>query len=551
MAIPSRLASVKAREGFDPSWLALTSSDIWERNATSPAGNRTAIVDTRNRLSWLEANRWINRIAAGLLSLGCSRDDRIVVQLPNCVELPLIRISCERAGLICLPIARYLGKNEVQHILKKVKARVFISRWRFRSQDYFEMISQIRLEVPVEHLVMVEQDVPEGVVRFGSFLEDTKSDAAYPALFEKTRCAPEEFSLVTHTTGTTGFPKFVENPIFTKIEGAKAQIRNVGMSDLDVTAAVSPASGGPNLLVYYASPLVGAKVVMVEHFDAGEMLRLIEEEGITILPLVPTMILKMIDDPRLKEYDLGSLRMIVSAGAVLNYHDGVKAEEKLGCPVIQQYGSVDCGTVVMGSPEDSEVHRLGTVGRPLGRCRVKIVKGDGSTALPGEPGQVCMTSADCATGYFMDPEANRAAWDGDGWFNLGDLGKLEDDGYLTIMGREKEMIIRGGQNIIPAEIEEVFARHHKVARVAVIGIPDRVMGERAVACVVLRPGTQMSLDEITLFLKEAGMAAFKIPERLVVLNELPLLNEKVDKKTLSKQVVDRIGGSQRETDDAV
>ena len=506
------------------------------------------MVDTRKRLTWAEANHRIDQIADGFLQFGYQKDDCVAVQLPNCVELPLLRIACERAGLICLPVSRVLRGKEVEYVLTKVRARAFVALWKFREFDYFKMIQEMRERLSVEHIVVVGEEIPPGATALDSFLREKREEVARKKSFEGRKCPPEEFSLVTHTTGVTGFPKFVENPIFSRMELGKAQVERLHLSSSDVTGIFSPNAGGPNTIGYFASLLAGATVVLLEHFDPEEAMKTIEKERITVLPVVPTMVLMMIDHPRFQDHDLRSLRVIVSGGAPFSYHEAIRAEKAIGCPIVQFYGSVDSGIGVMGDPGDRQEVRLKTVGKPLGRCEVKVLKEAGCDALPGERGDVLMRSPDCLSGYFLDPEANKTAWDENGWFKLEDIGTLDQEGNLTIFGRKKEMINRGGQKIIPGEIETILSQHEKVVHVAVIGMPDRLMGERSCAYVVTKKAAKITLEEINTFLKENKVAHYKWLDRLETVDELPTIGGKVDKKLLVKDICQKLEKERAKSD---
>ena len=244
------------------------------------------------------------------------------------------------------------------------------------------------------------------------------------------------------------------------------------------------------------------------------------------------MVIAMVEHPKFKDYDLSSLRVIVAAGAAFHHHEAIKAEKALGCVIVPNYGSVDCGLTIMGNPTDSQEIRLTTVGKPLGRCEVKLIKEDGEIAAPGEEGEIFVRGRDNVTSYFMDTETNRLAWDEDGWFRMGDIGRLDLEGNLTILGRKKDVIIRGGQNIIPSEVERFLSLHEKVADAAVVGMYDRLMGERVCAYVVPKNGAEISIDELNLFLKENRVAYYKLLERLEIVAGLPIVGDKVNKKML-------------------
>ncbi len=537
MAIPSRLTD-RIREKLDPAWLEVTFSDLWERNAQS-IGDKEALVDSRTRLTWFQANQRINQIGYGFVQLGYNKDDCVVVQLPNVVELALIRVACERAGLLFLPIVRTLRGKEVEYILNKVNGKMFVTLWRYKDFDHFQMIQEMRDRVPVKDVVVVGEETPAGAITFDSMLKELKDEEVYRKAFENRKCSAIEFSCIASTTGSTGFPKFVQKPIFSMMEHSKAQVERVGMTADDVVSIIAPTSGGPNTFGYLDAPLVGAKTVMIEQFEAEETLRRVEREKITLLSVVPTMALKMTDHDKFKDYDLSSLRVVIMGGAACPPDVMKKLEETLERPVTLWYGGVDVGIGTLCSPNDSTEVRWKSVGRMFGDFEAKIVKEDGSTAATGEAGEVYLRGPHNYTGYHKDPEANQQVWTEDNWYKSGDLGKVDGQGNLYLVGRIKDIIIRGGQNISPSEVEASIEKHEKVAAVAIVGMPDNLMGEKVVAYVVPRTPT---LDEINAFLRANKIAAYKLPERLEIVAELPMVGDsgKVDKKVLRQDIAQKL-----------
>jgi acyl-CoA synthetase (AMP-forming)/AMP-acid ligase II len=218
----------------------------------------------------------------------------------------------------------------------------------------------------------------------------------------------------------------------------------------------------------------------------------------------------------------------------------VEAEEKLGCRLIPQYGANDVAMVTTGAWDDPREARLRSVGRPADGLEVKLFDDRDKEVPPGEVGEVVVRGPHCLPGYHKDPQALAEAWRG-GWFHMGDLGRIDQDGFLYIVGRKKDMILRGGQNIFPAEIEEILMQHPKVAGAAVVRMPDPVMGERACAYVVPQAGEELTFEEMVAFFKGKKVASFKIPERLELIPELPLVSaQKVDKKVLEEDILKKL-----------
>ncbi len=347
--------------------------------------------------------------------------------------------------------------------------------------------------------------------------------------------------MVFHTTGTTGFPKFVEYPICSLIYQAQAIAHDFKITGDDTFAIIGPAAVGPNIRAYMCSPYTGAKIVMMEKFEAEEALKFIEREKATVAGIVPAQMVMMLRLPNFDKYDLSSLRLLFSASAALPYQVGVEMEERAGCSIVQLYGAVDWGGGMCSPLESSREERLLTVGKPYGGNEVKLVDEEDNEVPKGEIGEIRVKGPSSASGYYHNPEATWQAWTRDGWFNMGDLGKFDERGNLVVIGRKKDVIIRGGQNIYPAEVENLLVANPKVAAVALVGMPDTVMGERACAYVVTKQGQALTFEEMVSFLKSKNIATYKLPERLEIMDSLPLAGEqKVDKKILEKDIIDKL-----------
>jgi non-ribosomal peptide synthetase component E (peptide arylation enzyme) len=302
--------------------------------------------------------------------------------------------------------------------------------------------------------------------------------------------------------------------------------------------AIAPHAGGAaGTLTYFAAPIAGAKTVMLEEFSGEGALALIEKEKATAIGVVPTHLIRMLEADASK-YDLSSLRFIRSAGGYLSPQVAEEAETAFGASITSDLGTQDKGSVSGCSVEDSKDLRRRTVGRMLPGNKVRLLDKDSGEEVPdGEPGVLWFRGPHAPAGYFRDEELTATVFDKDGWTTTEDIVKF-DQGCLWILGRAKDMIIRGGQNIYPAEVEGLLNDHPKVSSVAVVGYPDREMGERCCAYVIPKPGADFSFDEMVSFLKEKKIAMFKLPERLEVVTEFPAVGDsgKVNKETLKQQI---------------
>jgi len=527
-------------------WDETTIPDYWERNARQYP-DKEAVVDSKHRLTWAQANQWIDRMALGFLDMGFKKDDLLVVQLPNSVELTLLRVAAEKAGILVLPILRTFRHKEVEYIVKYTGAIGIVVPVEFRDFDYVRMIGELRASLPgLKHVFTVGEKTPPGTISIDRMVE-TPLEKKYPADYlRKTRMPFNEFSLVFLTSGSTGLPKFVENPECSTICREKWLVDNFKFSKDDVFAVLAPTQGGSNGRSYVSAPMVGAKIVHLEKFEAEEALKLIQKERVTMLPAVPAMFTMMLRHANFSKYDLSSLKFVMSMGAVLPYHVGLEVEQKMG-RLIQNYSAIDCSAACMGRPWEEREARILTCGKPYAGAEVKLVDDDGKEVPKGEAGEVMLRGPGGVSGYFKDPEATWKAWTRDGWFKMGDLGKLDENGNLLIVGRKKDMIIRGGQNVYPVEIENILVTHPKVFSVAVVGMPDAVLGEKACAYVVPKPGQTFSFDEMVAFLKEKGIAGFKLPERLEIIDKMPTVSDgaKLDKKTLTQDIAAKLKAESR------
>jgi len=511
-------------------WQSATFSDLWDRNARE-IPDKEAVVDSTTRLTWSQANLWITRLALKFADLGLKKDDMVAVQLPNSVDLPLVRIACERAGLLCTPIQRNFRHKEMEYILRYVEAKAVVIPCEFRGFNYFDMVQQIKTNLPaLKHIILTGDQTRDGTLSFDAIVHDP-IETTYPADYLKSRSTPaEEYSLVMPTSGTTGFPKLVEQPICSRHYMARVYLGVFGVTGSDRIAVLSPAPSGPNAVAYFGAPQAGAAIIMQERFEAGEALRLIEKEKITFLSIVPTQIYMLVDHPDFGKYDHSSVRLVWTGAAPLNFDLASQAEEKFGCPIVQSYGLIDAGGVAISSRGDPREVRLRTVGKPMPGNEVRL-----------DDGEIVVRGPVFVSGYYKDPETTSRLWSKEGWYTTGDLGRFDERGNLMIVGRKKDTIKRGGQNIYPIEVENLLLTHPSVTGAAVVGMPDPVMGERACAYVSVKKGERFTFDEMIAFLKENNLAPFKLPERLEIAGELPQTGEhKIDKKALQQDIIAKL-----------
>ncbi len=523
-------------------WRPELTADICDQNALKCPGEE-ALVDSGSRLNWSQVKRQSERIALGLLDLGLKRDDVLLAQLYSSVELFLLRLACEKAGVIMATAAPTFRRAELEPILKHVRAKGAIIPWEYRGFDFFEMITEMKPHLPeLRHIFIVGDRTPQGAISIKEMC-GRPLEGRYPEGFlSNYKLSSLDVSAIPTTSGTTGIPKCTEWTACARLASGRVYVDRLRLAREDVIGVLSPlVAGGTITLAYSGVPYVAAKIVMLEHFTPEGACELIEREGVTIASVVPAMIARLMNYPDLYRFDLSSLRMVLTATAILPYQLGGQAEERLGCPIIGAYGAIDYGSVSVGCVDDSREVRLLSVCKPLDGNEVKLVDEKGREVPLGETGQVTVRGPHAIGGYFKNQEATHEAWDKDGWFDMGELGRFDREGNLILLGRKKDTIIRGGQNIYPIEIEELLLGHPKVQELAVVAMSDPVMGQKACACVLPKPGEMITFEDMQLFLKEKKIATFKFPERLELVEGLPLApGGKVDRRRLEEDVARKL-----------
>ena len=520
----------------------MTVSNMWDRNAREYP-DRAAIEDSRVTLSWAEAKQWIDRVALGLLELGVDRDEVLGVQLPNCLELHLLRVVGEKAGIRCVPVTSNMRKAELEYILAKTGAVGVVIPWDYRGFNYVEMIEEIRPGLPnLKHIFIVGGKVPEGLISVRELAKQPLEKKYPDDYFEGRRYKGEELSLIGHTSGSTGLPKLtMYSPAVCSALG-KFFMENLKLTVDDTVAAIAPAARGPNLSVYFGAPWAAAKIFMLPWSGAKDALKTIGERKITVACLVPTQLTMMLEQAQAQHYDLSSMRAWVSAGAYLPPPLIAEVEKKMGGVVLNNYGSMELGNQTSVWLDDPYEVRLTTVGKPNFGAQIKIVDDEGREVERGVAGEIMAKSLGASQGVYQDEKATREIWNEEGWAAMGDMGMIDEQGNLVIVGRNKDMIIRGGQNIYPAEIESLLIGHPKVQGVAVVAMPDPVMGERACAYVVPMEGKTLTFDEMIFFLQQKNIASFKLPERLELIAKFPMVSDgyKVDKEVLRQDIAQKL-----------
>jgi len=481
----------------DGYWDKTLLPDYWDRNARKWP-NKEALVDSLgSKLTWTEAKQNIDRIAFALIKdIKLNRDDSLMIQLPNCVEQVLVRLACEKAGILSIPEMTTFRQTELAEIASRTEAVGIVIPHQYRNFDHYQMVKELQADLPhLKHIIVAGEDVPEGCISLQEKMEHPyEQEYDLIELEARKLDAVEEVGFLITTTGTTGLPKLIEHRIAAReIWTAKSHVRNWNLGPEDCILAIAPLAGAAGgTPAYVTAPVGGAKIALEYQYRGEETLEFMAKERATVIALVPTQLARLMELP-INKYDLSSLRIIKTAGGYLPPPLAKDAEARFGCPILGTYGTQDTGSI-SGVPIDaSEEQRYTTVGRLHPGIEVKILDDSGNPVKQGEVGTLWFKGPGNSIGYFKDLEKTMTeAFDENGFATPGDLVTLMDDGYLKIMGRKKNIIIRGGQNIYPREIEDYLLSNKKVTNAAVVPMPDKEMGERACAFVTLKKGEQFT-----------------------------------------------------------
>lgn len=505
--------------------------------------DKVAIVEAQRSHTFTQIMRATKNLAAAMQGLGIEKGDVVAVQSPNWAELPMLHLATDRIGAIFVPLSEGFREKELLHLLDKAQARVLFCPAEIRGQDHFSFIASLRSQLPaLEHVITMRSDGSHGGLTFEAMAsEDEWIDRLGEEGLARLRADADAPSHVMVSSGSTGMPRcslFSDNNTIVKL--VQQYVQASGVTSSDVAAALAPAGTGSTGYNYpiLAMLLHGGTSVMLEHWSGSNVeaaLDLINDHACTMAVAVPAQLVKLVNVAESSTRPLPKLRVITNSGAKLPAHVAEAAEELFSCKVVSIYGSSEAGATAMTSINDTDEKRRNTVGRPLVGQQVLLVDDDGVEVAVGCVGEVCWRGANKSYGFLNDFESTHQVWDAEGWMHSGDLGLIDAEGYLQIVGRKKDMIIRGGQNINPGVIEEVLLKHPDVAEIAIVPVEDPILGERIAACVVARTGACPTLDSLKSFVLANGLAAWHQPELLLKVNELPRnAGGKVDKKALSR-----------------
>ncbi|MEJ2377548.1 MAG: cyclohexanecarboxylate-CoA ligase [Pseudolabrys sp.] len=499
-------------------WRDETLLDHLDR-AVADFPEKTAIVAIRTengqevRLSYRELDRLSDVLAARLARMGVARGDVVSFQLPNWWQFSVLHLACLKAGAVSNPLMIIFRERELRFMLKLADTKVLVVPATFRNFDYARMAENIRGDLPALRHVRVVGG--SGDAAFETLLSET---AEAPS--REWRPAPDDAIQLLYTSGTTGEPKGVMHTSNTLLSNLVPFAERLHLGENDVIHMPSPMAHQLGFMYGLVMPvMLGATAVLQDVFDPKEMARQIAEENVTFTMGATPFLNDLTEYVERNKASTETLRVFVSAGAPIPRALVSKARQALGAAIISAWGMSENGAVTTTRPEDPEEKTMETDGCALAGMEVRVVDANGEPVTSGQEGQLQVRGCSNFVGYLKRPELDNT--NDEGWFDTGDLARMDDEGYIRIAGRSKDIIIRGGENIPVVEVEGLLFKHPAIAAVAVVGYPDARLGERACAFVVLREGASLTLEEMVAYLKEQQMAQQYIPEKLEIVDELP------------------------------
>jgi non-ribosomal peptide synthetase component E (peptide arylation enzyme) len=515
-------------------WKDQTFSQILEKRGRETP-DREAISDARRRITYGQLWAEVQRFAEFLRCQGVQRGDVVTLQLPNRIEFPVVFFSLELIGAVANKISADFRAIEVEYILKFSKSKAYVSAHQFKGFDYLAMIRELRPRLPELSLTICVDDVDApDVVSFAKVVHETPEID----LANRVRMSPLDVMRMCFTSGTTGNPKGVLHCFNTTLCTCETFNRELAVTDKEVMLDYLPVGLNWGYMTLVQAVMAGARVVLMERFSAEAALELIERERVTYIPTAPASIVAMLNSPELARRDLSSLRIVITGGAsaaveTIKAFQGAVPHAKL----IELYGMLETGYHSFTRLTDDPLKVNGTVGHCVEEMGLRILDDDGNDVPYGEVGEIVAIGPSVHMGYLDNPAANRDSFTPDGWFRTGDLGQYADaEGNVRIAGRKKEIINRGGKKYFPREIEELLYQHPKIMQAAIVGAPDPRLGEKNCLCAIVKPGSELKLEEVVSFLR-GRVADYKLPEALVVMNDFPMTpTGKIRRPELVKRV---------------
>ena len=503
------------------------------------------VSDKSGTLTYGDVNRLADHLALELTGGGLRPHDIVLLQLPNVREFVLVFFALHKIGVVpvmCLPAHRH---SELTHFAQLTGAKALFFTPGYRGYDFLSMARDVQKSAPeLQLLIATGHGMEPGITYLAPLTEPSSDAVGRNSAFTRSGADPFDVAFMLLSGGTTGVPKLIPRTHADYLYNARMCARALGWGNDTVYMVALPAAhnfalGAPGIV---AALTVGASVALCPTTDADEVFGAIERHRATVLPATPALVIMLLNSPQRERYDLGSLRQICVGGQRMlpELFDRVRATFGGAVP-IHAFGMAE-GLTNLSRPDDPLEIQRETQGRPVSLAdEIRIVDEDGNDVPAGAVGELLTRGPYTIRGYFRAEQHNRIAFTPEGYYRTGDLVRLHPSGNIIVEGRIKDMINRGGEKISAEEIENMILSHERVQMVAVVAMPDPVMGERSCAFVIPRNGASLTLPQLNDFLMEKRIAKFKLPERLEVVESMPVTAMgKVSKKALREQIAAKL-----------
>ncbi len=498
---------------------------------------KEAVYDGSRRLNYRELDKESTAIATELKKLGIEKGDHIAVSLPNWHEFIVAIFAIAKVGAVVVPFNTRYQNFETEYILNNSKAKAAFFTTELDGTNQWDTFHNVYKQGNyLQHLITVRSESSEGISYDNLLKSGLNSKENKNSLPEVN---PEDVAIIMYTSGTTGNPK-----------GAMLTHKNITFNAtrsgemLECTSDDVFLIQVPMFHIFGMSPGVicavsfGAKIVLTQKFKAEDALQIVEQEKITVHHGVPTMFILELNHPNLEKYDLTSLRTGIIAAAPVPSEVIGKIRDKMHCEVLTSFGMTETSpSLTFCKFDDDDITKAETVGRAMPGVELKLIDPEtGIEVKTGEVGEITAKSPGVMKGYFEMPEKTKEVLTDDGWYRTGDLGTMDEKGNVRIVGRKKDLIIRGGYNIYPREIEEHFYKLDDVLEVSIVGLPDTVLGEVSCAAVTVKENSKLTKEDLKTFIKDK-VADFKVPDIITIVSALPMTaSGKISKVLLQKEL---------------
>ena len=472
------------------------------------------------RFTYRELAAMADRVAVGLSKLGVGHNDIVACQLPNWWQFTVTFLACSRIGAVMNPLMHIFRERELSFMLKHGEAKVVIVPKVFRGFDYEQMVEGLQPSLPdLQHVVVVNGS---GANSFEALLSGPawEQDPQAQAILTQHRPGPDDVTQLIYTSGTTGEPKGVMHTANTVMANIIPYAQRLKLDANDIVLMASPMAHQTGFMYGLMMPIMlQESAVLLDMWEPLKAIDLIRAEGCTFTMASTPFLTDLAKNVAESGQAVPTLRTFLCAGAPIPGPLVEQARAVLGTKIVSAWGMTENGAVTLFELDDPDERAFTTDGSPLPGVELKVVDDEGHALPPGQPGKLLVRACSNFGGYLKRPQWNGT--DAEGWFDTGDLARLDAQGYVRITGRSKDVIIRGGENIPVVEIEALLYRHPAIAMAAIVAYPDERLGERACAVVVPKPGQRIDLPQLVAYLKEQKIAVQYIPERLEVRESMP------------------------------